>query len=165
MIFPDRTIAEILARRPSSPAELAAIHGLGPARLERFGRELYGVVKEALALGASQSVERHAPAERVAASGRPAPAERSGPVNARTAVTAASSDHKTEGIYQALATWRRDRARTEDVPPFHVFANRVLDEIARTRPGTHEELAAVPGVGPVKLERYGDEVLEVVAAG
>ena len=40
VIFPDRTIAEILARRPSSPAELAAIHGLGPARLARFGGEL-----------------------------------------------------------------------------------------------------------------------------
>ncbi len=49
VIFPDRTIAEILARRPSSPAELAAIHGLGPARLARFGKELHAAVKEVLA--------------------------------------------------------------------------------------------------------------------
>ena len=49
VIFPDRTIAEILARRPSSPAELAAIHGLGPARLARFGNELHAAVKQVLA--------------------------------------------------------------------------------------------------------------------
>jgi len=52
VIFPDRTIDELLARRPSSPAELAAIHGLGAKRLERFGRELYVVVKEALGVAA-----------------------------------------------------------------------------------------------------------------
>ena len=50
VIFPDRTIDELLARRPSSPAELAAIHGLGAKRLERFGRELYAVVREALSV-------------------------------------------------------------------------------------------------------------------
>ena len=49
VIFPDRTIAEILLRRPASPSELAAIHGLGPARLARFGGELYAAVTDALA--------------------------------------------------------------------------------------------------------------------
>ncbi|MBV8078824.1 MAG: ATP-dependent DNA helicase UvrD2 [Actinobacteria bacterium] len=49
VIFPDRTIDEILARKPGSESELAAIHGLGPARLSRFGRELFGAVREALA--------------------------------------------------------------------------------------------------------------------
>ena len=47
---------------------------------------------------------------------------------------------------------------------FHVFANRVLAAIAEARPRSAEELLAVPGVGPAKLERYGAEVLEVVAA-
>jgi ATP-dependent DNA helicase UvrD/PcrA len=49
VIFPDRTITEILAQRPSSQAELAAIHGLGPARLARFGSELHAVVQDVLA--------------------------------------------------------------------------------------------------------------------
>jgi DNA helicase-2/ATP-dependent DNA helicase PcrA len=142
VIFPDRTIAEILARRPSSPAELAAVHGLGPARLARFGRELYAAVKEVLA---------HA--------GDPPAAEDGlrGTADSPTEAPAA-------GLYHALATWRRARAETEEVPPFHVLHNRVLDAIARARPRSHEELAAIPGIGPAKLDRYGDEVLEVVAA-
>src|SRR5262249_40551148 len=67
-------------------------------------------------------------------------------------------------LYEALAAWRRRRATDEEVPAFHVFANRVLAAIAEARPGSAAELLAVPGVGPAKLERYGDEVLEVVAA-
>jgi DNA helicase-2/ATP-dependent DNA helicase PcrA len=143
-IFPDRTIAEILARRPSSAAELAAIHGLGPARLSRFGRELYALVRELLAHGADEP----APAPAVGSS-RPSPPAIEG---------------EAAGLYHALASWRRARAATEDVPPFKVFHNRVLDEIARARPRSRDDLAAVPGVGPAKLERYGDEVLGVVAA-
>jgi ATP-dependent DNA helicase RecQ len=49
VVFPDRTIEEILRLRPSSLSELARVPGLGPARLERFGSELVGVVRAALA--------------------------------------------------------------------------------------------------------------------
>jgi DNA helicase-2/ATP-dependent DNA helicase PcrA len=147
VIFPDRTIADILARRPSRPAELAAIHGLGPARLERFGRELYAVVKDVLA---------NAPP--------PPPPPDDGGLPGAAAHAEPSSEEPAVGLYHALASWRRARAETEDVPPFHVFQNRVLDAIARARPRSHDELAAIPGIGPAKLDRYGDEVLEVVGA-
>ena len=68
-------------------------------------------------------------------------------------------------MYDALATWRRRRASDEGVPPFHVFANRVLAAIAEAKPCSEAELLAVPGVGPAKLDRYGGEVLNLVAAG
>jgi len=77
---------------------------------------------------------------------------------------AASGDDPDPVVYQALAAWRRRRAANEEVPAFHVFANRVLAAIAEARPRSPEELIAVPGVGPAKLERYGNEVLEVVAS-
>jgi superfamily II DNA helicase RecQ len=79
-------------------------------------------------------------------------------------VEPATAEGPAAGLYHALASWRRARAETEAVPPFHVFHNRVLDAIARARPRSHEELAAIPGIGPTKLDRYGDEVLEVIAA-
>jgi DNA helicase-2/ATP-dependent DNA helicase PcrA len=37
--------------------------------------------------------------------------------------------------------------------------------VAEARPGSLEELASVPGIGPTKLELYGDELLAVVAEG
>jgi DNA helicase-2/ATP-dependent DNA helicase PcrA len=50
------------------------------------------------------------------------------------------------------------------VPAYVVFSNATLTEIAERRPRTLADLAAVSGVGPAKLELYGEEVLRVVAA-
>ncbi len=66
---------------------------------------------------------------------------------------------------ERLRAWRLERARDDGVPPYVVFHDRVLHEIADTRPATIAELAGIAGVGPSKLERYGDEVLAAVAAG
>ncbi|HEY1367940.1 MAG TPA: HRDC domain-containing protein, partial [Gaiellaceae bacterium] len=66
-------------------------------------------------------------------------------------------------LYRALAVWRRAQAAQQEVPAFHVLGNRTLDAIARARPGTLDELAAVPGIGPGKLDRYGEEVLATIA--
>jgi ATP-dependent DNA helicase RecQ len=50
------------------------------------------------------------------------------------------------------------------VPAYVVFHNSTLEQIAERRPRTLTELAAVPGVGPAKLERYGEELLAILAA-
>jgi hypothetical protein len=50
------------------------------------------------------------------------------------------------------------------VPAYLVFHDRTLDAIAAAAPGSTFELAEVPGVGPAKLDRYGDEVLALVAS-
>ncbi len=69
-----------------------------------------------------------------------------------------SSDELPPG-FGALREWRLARAKADEVPAYVVFHNATLAEIAERRPRTLAELALVPGVGPAKLERYGDEVL------
>jgi DNA helicase II / ATP-dependent DNA helicase PcrA len=66
--------------------------------------------------------------------------------------------------YAALKRWRLERAQADDLPAYVVFHNSTLAEIVRRQPVTLNELAAVPGVGPAKLERYGSEVLQALAA-
>jgi ATP-dependent DNA helicase UvrD/PcrA len=61
--------------------------------------------------------------------------------------------------FDALKAWRLARAREDDVPAYLVFHNSTLEEIAARRPRSLDELAVVPGVGPAKLERYGEGVL------
>jgi ATP-dependent DNA helicase RecQ len=51
------------------------------------------------------------------------------------------------------------------VPAYIVFSDAVLRAMAARRPQTPAELLQVPGVGPVKLERYGAAFLEALAAG
>jgi ATP-dependent DNA helicase RecQ len=77
--------------------------------------------------------------------------------------TTVSSDEDDE-LFQRLRTWRTERARADEVPAYVVFADATLREVAVAKPGSLPELAALKGVGPAKLERYGDEVLGVVAA-
>jgi DNA helicase-2/ATP-dependent DNA helicase PcrA len=68
-------------------------------------------------------------------------------------------------IREALRQWRADRSRQDRVPAYVVFHDATLDEIARRKPASLRDLARISGIGPTKLERYGDEVLAVVVAG
>ena len=63
----------------------------------------------------------------------------------------------------ALKEWRRARAKADDVPAYVVFNDRTLAELAARTPRTLAELAAVPGIGPAKLERYGRDLLAQLA--
>ena len=74
----------------------------------------------------------------------------------------AADDDTHVSLFQALREWRRQVAREHGVPAYTVFHDSTLEEIARRRPGSTEELRAVSGVGAVKLERYGAAVLGVV---
>jgi DNA helicase II / ATP-dependent DNA helicase PcrA len=67
-------------------------------------------------------------------------------------------------VYTALKRWRLERATADDLPAYVVFHNSTLAEIAGRKPRDLSELGAVPGVGPTKLQRYGDEVLAVLSA-
>ena len=61
--------------------------------------------------------------------------------------------------FEALRRWRAERAKTDEVPAYVVFHDKTLHEIAAMRPQTREELSAIAGVGPAKLERYADDLL------
>jgi ATP-dependent DNA helicase RecQ len=65
-------------------------------------------------------------------------------------------------LFEALRTWRKQRAAEQGVPPYVIFHDATLLEIARARPGGPAALAKVGGVGEGKLTRYGEDVLRVV---
>jgi DNA helicase-2/ATP-dependent DNA helicase PcrA len=63
---------------------------------------------------------------------------------------------------QRLREWRLERAKADEVPPYVVFHDSVLQAIAAAKPGSLGELAQISGVGPAKLERYGADVLALI---
>ncbi len=69
-----------------------------------------------------------------------------------------------EAVFEDLRQWRLQEATAADVPAFVVFTDATLIAIAEAAPQDLDELAALPGVGPAKLERYGEAVLEIVAS-
>jgi ATP-dependent DNA helicase RecQ len=80
----------------------------------------------------------------------------------RRAGAAAAADAADGDLLAALKAWRRDLARAQGVPPYVVFHDRTLVEIAARNPATREELSVVSGIGRAKLERHGDAVLALL---
>ncbi|NED68277.1 ATP-dependent DNA helicase RecQ, partial [Streptomyces sp. SID10244] len=62
-----------------------------------------------------------------------------------------------------LRSWRKAEASSRGVPPYVVFNDATLRELAARRPETPEQLRSVSGIGDAKLEQYGDDVLATIA--
>ena len=70
-----------------------------------------------------------------------------------------------EELFERLRVWRKARADEDEVPAFVVFTDATLQLIAEQRPTSAAALLRISGVGPAKLERYGDSLLAVVGLG
>ena len=75
-----------------------------------------------------------------------------------------SSDDVDESLVTRLRSWRSERSQEDAVPAYVVLHDATLRELAAVRPQTLDELATVKGFGPVKVERYGDALLAVLAS-
>ncbi len=64
--------------------------------------------------------------------------------------------------WDALRAWRAETAKTDGVPAYVIFHDATLAEIARNAPETIDDLRHIPGMGVRKLERFGDEIIDVV---
>ena len=65
-------------------------------------------------------------------------------------------------VFEALRAWRRDEAARQHLPPYVIFHDRTLAEIAGRKPSDLSALGAISGVGEGKLQRYGEAVLAVL---
>jgi DNA helicase-2/ATP-dependent DNA helicase PcrA len=68
-----------------------------------------------------------------------------------------------EELFERLRSWRAGRAEEQKVPAYVVFTDLTLQAIAEARPTDGRALLAISGVGPGKLDKYGDDVLALVA--
>jgi len=65
-------------------------------------------------------------------------------------------------LFEALRAWRLEEAHSHEVPPYVIFHDSVLRAIAAQQPRTLEALAEIKGIGPVKLERHGTALVELI---
>jgi len=107
---------------------------------------------------------------------RPAPAPaagRSGRGGSRAAGAAGSGSSgrpepaelpaSAEPVFERLRAWRTAVAKEQGMPPYVIFHDATLREIAAAPPSTLAELATVNGVGETKLTRYGQQILDLLA--
>ena len=68
-----------------------------------------------------------------------------------------------EGLFERLRDWRREEAGERGVPAYCVLTDATLVALAERLPTDTAGLASIPGVGKVKLDRYGDHLLALLA--
>ncbi|MFK4058134.1 DNA helicase RecQ [Brevundimonas sp. NPDC046655] len=84
--------------------------------------------------------------------------------NAGRNLAAEALDTDVRARFEVLRAWRRDRAAEQHVPPYVIFQDKTLVEIALSEPRNLDALGRISGVGAGKLERYGKGVLDALRA-
>jgi DNA helicase-2/ATP-dependent DNA helicase PcrA len=113
-----------------------------------------GIVSEVLVTGVLVTLETGASmgvpwGERVGKSGAKGP-------------LAPGSGAADTGLADRLREWRKQQAQSQGVPAYVVFNDKTLEALAALRPSTTEALLGVPGIGPAKLEAYGEELIDLI---
>jgi len=81
----------------------------------------------------------------------------------RKIAEAAELDPRARALWEALRAWRLEEARRQELPPYLIFHDSTLLEVARRRPISLTSLANISGVGASKLELYGTAIIGIVA--
>jgi superfamily II DNA helicase RecQ len=62
-----------------------------------------------------------------------------------------------------LRTWRAEAAKEAGLPAYVIFHDATLAEIERVHPEGRADLRAISGVGPLKMQRYGEQILKIIS--
>lgn len=74
-----------------------------------------------------------------------------------------SRSDESPALWDALKRWRRELAQRHNIPPYAILNDASLRELVERRPRDAQQLLQISGIGTVKLERYGTEVLAIIA--
>ncbi|MBI4511972.1 MAG: ATP-dependent DNA helicase RecQ [Deltaproteobacteria bacterium] len=81
-----------------------------------------------------------------------------------TATAATAHEPVDQALAEELRRYRQEMARRESVPGYCIFDNKTLEAIARARPRAIADLQVVPGMGPIRTQKYGEAIVGLVQA-
>jgi ATP-dependent DNA helicase RecQ len=84
------------------------------------------------------------------------------PSGPRADTATADAPAPDQDLLARLKGWRTEMARSRSVPPYVIFHDRTLAEVAAARPSDLEALAKIKGIGPAKLAAYGEDLLRLL---
>lgn len=134
-IMGDSTLLELAKAKPASLRALYEVKGLGSTRVKRYGRDLLQAIRRG---------QNATPPKR--------------PRKPRKSTQNAVSQR-----FDKLRTWRKEQAAERGIPSEFVISKTTLWKLANAVPHTLEQLAAIDGIGPWRLEAYGSEILQVLS--
>lgn len=180
-IFSDATLKAICELRPGSAATLGTVSGVGQRKLAEYGEDVLNIVREhsggerarptlpaergarenSAVLGLLRGREERTPprsAQSQAAHVQPAQSLFSAPARGGEAPPASVSSD----VAEALRELRRELSRETGHSAFVIFPNATLDALAAAAPRSLAELEGLPGMGPKRIENYGERIVDAV---
>lgn len=76
--------------------------------------------------------------------------------------TELKDDAATQTLFDRLKAWRKKFAEEENVPPYFIFNDKTLVEIANQKPSTRSGLLSISGIGELKAKKFGDDILRII---
>lgn len=125
-------------------------------RLLRFVAKEGLVTKEYLSLRARLLIEQDREAD-------PKSARQGKTTHQRTDKISVPEEVTNQALYKRLLQWRRDKAEELSVPAYVVLQTKAIIAMANAQPQTREDLAKIPYFGKASMERYGEELLSILA--
>ena len=71
-------------------------------------------------------------------------------------------DARTQALCERLKAWRKKRAEEENVPPYYIFNDRTLVDLANKKPATRANLMSISGIGELKAKKFGAKIIAIV---
>jgi ATP-dependent DNA helicase RecQ len=178
MILGDAVLRAIASHAPKNLTALHAVPGMGPAKVDRYGAGILAVCRgEAAPAPSVAKATFSAEASTDGLKSVPFKAAPQPSVKRQATLvglSASAAQPKTKPVAAVveltemqrlmedrLKQWRRAEAALSGLPSFFVFSDTVLREIVLAAPESVSALAAVRGVGPDKVERFGAKVVEL----
>lgn len=138
----------------------AVARNAGGRRSRRRSRFLHGIIPDsspASKIAAAPRRERKRPTCRICGKGL------IGATDTKLGRCAACPSDIDDAVFSALKDWRKATSQELSVPAYVVFTDATLTAIAEQLPTTDRALTSIPGIGSAKLERFGEDVLAIVA--
>ena len=136
IICKNNTLEELAEKRPTELEALYDISGFGPKKVEKYGLEFLSILQS--------------PSIKVAYKPK---------VKEQVSKLEKLSENQEE-LKQKLRGFRLDLAAKKGLKPFHIFGNKVLEELIQTPPKSKEDFLEIHGLGEKKYEWFGKELLE-----
>lgn len=73
-------------------------------------------------------------------------------------------DDYYDDVYKALVEWRLKKSRKLGLPAYCVLKNDTIKELAMQLPKTRKDLRGINGIGPSKIETYGEEIIDIITS-
>lgn len=71
-------------------------------------------------------------------------------------------DKSAVRIARELKEWRRKKAEEDNVPPYIIFGDKTINDIAAKKPRTHRDLNSIYGIGEAKIQKFGSSIIRIV---